>query len=111
MGELLQGHGAVLVVVVGRQLLGDVGGGVAGLHHADGGVHRFVALFVEILLPGGQAAADLEGADKVDEVAAGADGVLVDDDQVPKADGLVGVPASVGAGVAAGGDDDVVHEV
>ncbi len=111
MRELLERDGAELVVGVGGQLRGDVGGRVARLHLLDRGVHRLVALLVEVLLLRRPAAADLEAADEVDEVAARADGVLVDDHEVALADHLVCVPAPVGAGVPARGDDDVVDEV
>src|SRR5205807_6416257 len=48
---------------------------------------------------------------EIGEVAAGPDRVDIDDHQVALPDDLVGVPAAVGAGVAPGGDDDVVDEV
>ncbi len=109
--ELLERDGAVFVVGVLRELGSNVGGGVARLHHLDRAVHRLVALLVEILLLRRPLLADLEAADEVDEVAAGADRVLVDDHEVAEPDHLVGVPAPVRARVAARGDDDVVDEV
>src|SRR5207248_10048139 len=52
-----------------------------------------------------------KAAHKIDEVAAWSDGVDVHDDQVTLAHDLVGSPATVGAGVAARGDDDVVDNL
>src|SRR5215207_5282153 len=109
--ELLERDRPELVVGVRRELRGDVGRRVPRLHLLDRGVHRLIALLVEILLLGSQRLVDLEAADEVDEVAAGTDRVLVDDHEIALADDLVGVPAPVRARVAARGHDDVVDEV
>ncbi len=48
MRELLQGHGAVLVVVVFGEGGGHVGGGVAGTQLLQAGVHRVVHFPVQV---------------------------------------------------------------
>ena len=111
MRELLERHRLVLVVGVLREIGGDIGRCVPGLHLLDGRVHRLVALLVEVLLLLRHLAVDLERAHEVHEVATRPDRVLVDDHEVALADHLVGVPAPVRAGVAARRDDDVVDEV
>ena len=112
--ELLQRHGAVLVVIVFGECGGHVRGRVSGLQLLESGVHRIVhfAVQIDFLLRHLHAlrAAALEAAHEVDEVAGRTDGVDVHDHQVALADQFVRGPAAVRAGVAARGDDDVVND-
>src|SRR5687768_12963767 len=114
VGELLQRDGSVGVVIVFRELLGDIGRRVARLQLFEAGIHRVVHLAVQIDLFTGHlravGSAALEATHEVDEVAGGTDGVDVNDDEVALADELVGRPSSVGAGVPARRHDDVVDD-
>ena len=107
-------YGAVFVVVVFREGVGHVRGGVAGLQLFESRVHGIVHFAVQIdFLLGHLHAlrtAALEAAHEVDEVARRSDGVNVHDHQVALADQFVGGPAAIRAGVAAGSDDDVVND-
>ena len=113
--ELLQRHRSVFVVVVHREGLRHVGRRIAGTQLLDASVHGVVDLAVQVDFLAGHlhpvGAGALEAAHEVDEIARGADGIDVDDDQVALADELVGRPPPVRTGVAAGGDDDVVDDL
>src|SRR6202011_4423899 len=102
---------AVLVIVVLREGRGDVGGGIAGLQLFDPGVHRVIDFAIQVDFLLGHLARDFEATNEVDEVARRTDGIDVDDYQVALANQLIGGPAPVRAGVAAGSYDDVVDNL
>src|SRR5574341_1246593 len=111
VSKLLEGDCAILVVVVLGKWTDNVGGGFAGPQIFNARVHRIIDFAVQINLFLGHLAGDFEAAHKVNEIARRAHGIDVDDDQVTLADDLVGCPATVRAGVAARGDDDVINDL
>ena len=111
VSELLQGHGAVLVVVVFRELGNDIGRGLARHQAFHTGVHGFVRFAVQIDFLLGHLSFALHAAHEVDVVATRSNGVDVDDQKVALADDLVGRPTAVRAGVATGSNDDVVDDL
>src|SRR5215210_2868635 len=109
--ELLERNAAVLVVVVFREFLRNVGGRIAGLHLLDGRVEGVVTFFVKVFVRLGRLPVDLPAAHEVYKVTARPNGVDIDDDVISLAERLVRMPAPVGAGITTRGADDLVDEV
>src|SRR5205085_4678399 len=109
--ELLQVGRSVLVIIVLREGRRHVRRRADRAQLLDARVGRIIDLTIEINLLLRHLGGAFKAAHKIDEVAAWSDGVDVHDDKVALAHDLVGSPATVGAGVAARGDDNVVDDL
>src|SRR5487761_429311 len=115
MGELLQGHRRVSIVIVLGESRRHVGRGIARLQSFQARIHRVVDFAVQVDLFLGHFQplnpTALEAPHEIDEVTRRTHGVDVHDDQITLPNQLVGRPPPVRAGVAAGSHDDVVDDL